>query len=348
MAEQEDACKSGANTSRASSLLRCLKSLVEAVTGPWTWRNLGGWLGIIAAILFIKGCVVDQYTIPSGSMEPTLTGDPRFFRGDRVLVNKWLFGPRIPFTTARLWKWGGPRRWDIVVFRAVDPNAEHPILIKRVVGLPGEQVRINEGKIVINGEVVAPPEPLEDVLAYTDEVTLDALEQKKQLLFLAKKNQPLPSLNPQHPQVKTLYAEMQRLHDAVRDVTLDELNDEDVEALCNDVNPVALQLLDGFFSLVRPQMRYGVSDAPEFSVIPEDHYFLLGDNSAHSLDGRMYGWVPHNHLYGRAFAVWWPWSRRQDFTGFSQTWWGRTLLYGLPLSFVGLEFFLALRRKSRV
>jgi signal peptidase I len=64
---------------------------------------------------------------------------------------------------------------------------------------------------------------------------------------------------------------------------------------------------------------------------------MLGDNSKDSADGRYFGWVPHDHLLGRAFCVWWPISRRRDLTGFTDTWWGLALLWGIPLLLVGYE-----------
>lgn len=323
-----------------------LRRFLEAITGPWTLRNGLGWILIIGAIFFVKGCLIDQYTIPSGSMEPTLNGDVRFFRGDRVLVNKWFFGPRIPFTTHRLWQWGVPERWDIVVFHAVDPEAEHPILIKRVVALPGERVKIVEGKIFINGEEAQPPEELWDVLHYVDHLELSHAERKRQLLKLAQVNEALPILNPHHGPVKKLYAAMEHFHPLVQDKDVDELDDAEVEALCAEVDKQVINLIGDIYTFIQPEMNFGVRDEDEFSLVPEGHYLLLGDNSEHSLDGRMYGWVPHNHLYGRTFAIWWPWPRRRDFTGFSYTWWGRLLLYGIPALIIAIEVLILIPKRK--
>lgn len=325
-----------------------LRRFLEAFTGPWTKGNLFSWAGIIFAIFFIKGCIIDQYTIPSGSMEPTLMGDPAFFRGDRVLVNKWIFGPRIPFTTKRLWKWGEPERWNIVVFRSIDPKAEHPILIKRVVGLPGERVKIKDGKIMINGAVVEPPESLREVLHYVDHLEFTELDKQRQILRLAQVNQPLPVLNPEHPPVARLYEAMERLHPQVKDLDVSALTAAEVTALCAGIDHQVVNLIGNIYEYVQPEMNYGIRDEDAFSLVPEGHYLLLGDNSNESLDGRMYGWVPHNHLYGRTFAVWWPWSHRHDFTGFSKTWWGRLLLYGIPAVLIAMEIRGAvLRRREK-
>ncbi|NLN92821.1 MAG: signal peptidase I [Candidatus Hydrogenedens sp.] len=327
-------------------VLRVFRKAIEWITGPWTWKNLAGWVIIIILLFFVKGCIMDQYTIPTGSMDPTLHGDPRLFHGDRVLVNKWRFGPRIPFTTRRLAIWDTPQRWDIVVFRSLEEETDQPVLIKRVVALPGERVRIRDGKIYINGELCEAPEPLQSTLYYYTDLKFTETEKRRQFLRVAKNNRSIPILNPYNEPVKVFYAEMKRLHEQVSHIDIDGLSDEEVLALCEDVAPEAITLIDDIYEFSQPLMPYGCQDDDEHSLVPEGHYFMLGDNSAASLDGRMYGWVPHNHLYGSAFAVWWPWSRRQDFTGFSRTWWGMSLLYGIPALIILWELSGYFRKSS--
>lgn len=320
---------------------------VTAITGPWTRSNLLHWILLIGLILFIKGCLIDQYTIPTGSMEETLHGDPRFFRGDRVLVNKWVYGPRIPFTAIRLWNWAEPKRWDIVVFRPMPGTSAHRTLIKRVVGLPGEQVLIRDGRIHINGKPVDPPESLRDTLHYTTAFRPGEEDVRRLFLKLAQQNHSLAVLNPANETVQQLYADMARLHPQVADMDLDATPVETVRELCAGVSRISLGVVSELAVFDQPPLRYGVLDDPEHSVVPENCYFLLGDNSAQSVDGRVWGWVARNHLFGRTFAVWWPWPRRRDFTGFSQTWWGMALLYGIPAGLIGLECVLFLRERRR-
>ncbi|MDX9972555.1 MAG: signal peptidase I [FCB group bacterium] len=88
-------------------------------------------------------------------------------------------------------------------------------------------------------------------------------------------------------------------------------------------------------------MRYGVWEEDEYSVVPKDHYLMLGDNSNDSVDGRFFGWVSRNQLLGRAYAIWWPFNRARDLTGFTRTWWGLALLIGIPLACIVIEFTLA-------
>jgi signal peptidase I len=321
----------------------------QALTGPWTWRNFFSWFGLIGAVLVVKGCFVDQYTIPSGSMEPTLIGDPRFFRGDRVIVNKWIFGPRIPFTKTRLWEGESPKRWDIVVFKSVDPKSKHPVLIKRVVGLPGETVQIRDGAIYINDRREDPPQELRKVLHYTTAFTLSPIQIRSYFLRMAKDNRPLDVLNAGHPSTKLLYAEMDRFHDRVKNRDIDTLSDDEVQELVNGVDPAALHTVHQLVELGMQdqELVYGIRPEKEYSVVPEGHYFCLGDNSGQSLDGRVYGWVPKENLLGRAAGIWWPISHRRDFTGFTRTWQGWLMMCGPVAALIGLELAARLRRRRR-
>lgn len=103
---------------------------------------------LIAAIvaLFIRQFVVEAFKIPSGSMIPTLT------IGDHLLVNKFIYGPRIPFTDMRIFTWREPQRGEIIVFKY--PGDERKDYIKRIVGLPGEKIQIRKGQLLINDEPV--------------------------------------------------------------------------------------------------------------------------------------------------------------------------------------------------
>jgi len=104
---------------------------------------------LIAAVvaLFIRQFVVEAFKIPSGSMIPTLD------IGDHLLVNKFIYGPRIPFTDTRIFDWKEPKRGDVIVFKY--PENEDKDFIKRVVGLPGDKIEIKNGKLFINDEPVS-------------------------------------------------------------------------------------------------------------------------------------------------------------------------------------------------
>jgi len=127
----------------------------------YEWVKSGA-IALSVALVF-RWAIGEPYRIPSGSMEPTLNGDPRVFRGDRVWVNKFWYGLRVPFMNARLFHWHAPERWDIVVFRTVEEDAKHPVLVKRIVGMPGERIHIQDGKVYANDVPLDVPEALEHV-----------------------------------------------------------------------------------------------------------------------------------------------------------------------------------------
>ncbi len=89
----------------------------------------------------------------------------------------------------------------------------------------------------------------------------------------------------------------------------------------------------------RETMKYGILPDEEYSVVPEGHYFLLGDNSKESRDGRYWGWVPNEHLLGPVTCIWWPPHHLRDFTGFSKTWWWRSILAAVSVLLVVRLFF---------
>jgi len=101
---------------------------------------------VIAVLLalFIRTFVVQAFKIPSGSMEPTLQ------IGDHILVNKFIYGIKIPFVQTTLVPIGEPDRDDVIVF--IYPVDKEKDFIKRVIGLPGDAVEIHGTKITINGK----------------------------------------------------------------------------------------------------------------------------------------------------------------------------------------------------
>jgi signal peptidase I len=97
----------------------------------------------ILLALFIRTFVIQAFKIPSGSMEPTL------LVGDHIFVNKFIYGIKIPFLRKTLIPIKDPERGDIIVF--IYPKTEDKDYIKRVIGLPGEDIEINGRDITIDG-----------------------------------------------------------------------------------------------------------------------------------------------------------------------------------------------------
>jgi signal peptidase I len=89
--------------------------------------------------------VVEAFKIPSGSMLPTLQ------IGDHIFVNKFIYGPEVPFTKTRLFDRMPPHRGDVIVFSHPVPALSPDDLIKRVIALPGDVLEVDSGHAIING-----------------------------------------------------------------------------------------------------------------------------------------------------------------------------------------------------
>jgi signal peptidase I len=106
---------------------------------------------VVAFILamIIRTFLVQAFKIPTGSMRMTL------IEGDLILVNKLIYGSKIPLTNIRLPKVRDPQRGDIIVF--IYPEDRKKDFIKRLIGLPGETVEIKSGSIYVNEKPLTDP-----------------------------------------------------------------------------------------------------------------------------------------------------------------------------------------------
>lgn len=123
---------------------------------------------LIMGVLWIRYSIIEPYKIPSGSMIPTLK------IGDHIFVNKLSYGLRIPFL-GEVTRWSEPKRGDIAIFRPPLDNGK--VYVKRVVGLPGDRIRVEDTKLYINDELMtkAPAEfyPIMEDVADTEQYTPD-------------------------------------------------------------------------------------------------------------------------------------------------------------------------------
>jgi signal peptidase I len=183
------------------------KNIKKSVVREWFESILVAFI----LAMFIRTFFIQAFKIPTGSMEPTL------LVGDHILVNKFIYGLRIPFTGKRINLFGlkKPSRGDVIVF--IYPQQPKKDFIKRLVAFGGEKVRIKEGRVYINGK------PLED----------------------------------------------------------------------------------GIFGQLYYYNR-GIYGNTEEVVVPENCYYVLGDNSFSSQDSRYWGFVPDKNILGKAFLIYWP------------------------------------------
>lgn len=107
-------------------------------------ENVEAILLAIVLAMFIRTFVVQAFKIPSGSMKQTL------LIGDHILVNKFIYGIKLPFAGITLVPVRDPKRGDIVVFKfPEDPGKD---FIKRVVGVEGDVIEIRDKQVLINGK----------------------------------------------------------------------------------------------------------------------------------------------------------------------------------------------------
>lgn len=109
----------------------------------------------VVLALFIRTFIVQAFKIPSGSMKPTLQ------IGDHILVNKFIYGVKLPFAGTTIMPITEPERGDIIVFKfPEDPDKD---FIKRVVAVAGDTVEMRDKRVFVNGELQQ-----HDYAVYTD------------------------------------------------------------------------------------------------------------------------------------------------------------------------------------
>ncbi len=114
------------------------------------WReNIEAIAIAVVLALFIRAFVVQAFKIPSGSMKDTL------LIGDHILVNKFIYGIKMPFSNATLISVKNPQRGDIMVFKfPEDPEKD---FIKRVIGVEGDVVEVRQKKVFVNHKELDEP-----------------------------------------------------------------------------------------------------------------------------------------------------------------------------------------------
>jgi signal peptidase I len=124
---------------------------------PWWLEWTAGLFGVIAVVFLLRSFVAEPFRVPSGSMLPTIV------EGDLILVNKFIYGTRLPVANTKLWDNKTPQRGEIMVFHLPkEPNIDY---IKRVIGLPGDTISYQNKRLSINGQLLSKqsqPEYLEE------------------------------------------------------------------------------------------------------------------------------------------------------------------------------------------
>ena len=206
---------------------------------------------VLLFVVVLRGFIAEPFKIPSNSMMPTL------LTGDFILVNKFSYGLRLPVLRTKILDTGAPERGDVVVFRyPVDPTQDY---IKRVVGLPGDEISYHGHELRVNGELVA--------------------------------STPAGTYAGQGSGREMTGAE----------VLTESLGGVQHRVLQWPLAPYARRPGDGTWR------------------VPEGHYFMMGDNRDNSEDSRFWGFVPEDHLVGRAFVIWLHVDGGMDFSRIGDT-----------------------------
>ncbi|MEI6717592.1 MAG: signal peptidase I [Betaproteobacteria bacterium] len=225
---------------------------------PWWLDWTAGLFPVIAVVFVLRSFLFEPFKIPSGSMIPTL------WVGDLILVNKFHYGVRLPVINLKITDGNPVERGDVMVFRyPPKPNLDY---IKRVIGLPGDEIAYLNKQLTINGQP-ALKTPLPD---FFEEDSLRYIKQFEERIPLGDK-----------PEASVTSVRLHRL-----------LNDAD--------RPAFVPGADEF--MFKDNCRYTVEGVT--CKVPEGHYFMMGDNRDNSLDSRYWGFVPEKNIVGKAFFVW--------------------------------------------
>ena len=152
------------------------KARERLVMQPWWLDWTAGLFPVIIAVFLLRSFLFEPFKIPSGSMMPTL------LTGDLILVNKFTYGLRLPVINTKITDGTAPARGDVMVFRyPPQPSLDY---IKRVVGIPGDEVAYLNKKLTINGK----PVDKAAVPDFFDEDTMRYLKQFSENLGAHKHN----------------------------------------------------------------------------------------------------------------------------------------------------------------
>ncbi|WP_323084618.1 signal peptidase I [Providencia alcalifaciens] len=249
--------------------------LAKAVRRP-SWLETGTSIfPVLAIVLIVRSFIYEPFQIPSGSMMPTL------LVGDFMLVEKFSYGLKDPITQTTLIETGKPNRGDIAVFKyPKEPNVD---FVKRVIGLPGDKIIYNpEAK-----ELTIYPNCADNKCTEKLPVTYGPLEPSEWTMVFENSSV-----------VDNQYGNYQiPVDQALPNNSLRQYGRSE------KLDTVTHQILT--INNYITQSKYMQPGLPLNEwIVPEKHYFMMGDNRDNSSDSRMWGFVPEQNLVGRAVFIW--------------------------------------------
>lgn len=284
------------------------------------WKIASAAIGVILIVVLLRGCVATSYLIPSSGMENSL------YCGERILVNKWSYGLRLPFM-----KLVGYHRWadrpvqkeDILVFNN-PANLSEPVIdrreafISRCIGTPGDTLLIDSLFSVISSEKNAPDQKFLYAYPRKKEQQLDSL-----LAILSiKPNDLLGQDSIKNIRSFSRY-EFYLLEQALNGYCwIEPINKEDsMETLkplivpgkgkVIRVYPWNMTLLRNTLVLhekkhaeIKNDTLYIEGKPAQHCHFTKDYYWVGANNSINLSDSRLFGFVPKDHIIGKAAVIW--------------------------------------------
>ena len=284
------------------------------------WKITGAIIGILLVVVLLRGCVMTSYLIPSSGMENSL------FQGERILVNKWSYGLRLPLMA--LWNY---HRWadspvqkeDIIVFNN-PANLSEPVIsrretfISRCIGVPGDTLLIDSLFSVIPSEKNAPDQKFLYTYPREKEKQLDSL-----LTLLSICNNHLMGQD----SIKNVRSfsryEYYLLEQAMNgNCWIKLLNEGDsIEALRPLIVPGkgkpvrvypwnrtllrnTLVLHENKQAEIKNDTLYIDGKPVQHCYFTKDYYWVGANNSINLSDSRLFGFVPKDHIIGKASLIW--------------------------------------------
>ncbi len=126
---------------------RYTAQLADTAPEPVVVEYARSFFPVLLVVFVLRSFLVEPFQIPSSSMVPTLEV------GDYILVNKYTYGIRLPILRTKVAALNEPERGDVMVF--FPPHMNDTYFIKRVIGLPGDQITYRNKRLYVNGEAVS-------------------------------------------------------------------------------------------------------------------------------------------------------------------------------------------------
>jgi signal peptidase I len=245
-------------------------------------ENAEAILVAIVLALFIRTFIIQAFKIPSGSMLETLQ------IGDHILVNKFVYGVKLPFSNKTIIPFKSPQRGDIIVFEfPIDPDKD---FIKRVIGLPGDVIEIRNKDVRVNHERFELPQAIHKDGKSRGQDSVPYRLTENSLQDIEKKGVPETIIRKLIPLKEREYANIDKfMNDVVANI-----GNEDF------INYNSLILTSALIG--EPRDNYGPV------TVPAGTLFVMGDNRDHSYDSRYWGFVNLNAVKGKAFIIYWSWD----------------------------------------